>query len=151
MPISRPKDDKHISGNRGRGSREVTAETPLTPIEQRFVTNFIKTGDAVKSIKEAGYTGNPHYGSRLLSKPHIQAEINKVMDDLKKETLATAEEVMEYFTAVMRGEVKDQFGLDAPLGERTKAAQELAKRTIDIENKKAGYGDNTINVTLNWD
>ena len=151
MPISRPKDKEHISGNRGRGQTEVNADTPLTPLEQRFVTNFIKTGDAVKSLKEAGYTGNPHHGSRLLSKPNIQAEINKVMDDLRKETRATAEEVMEYFTAVMRGEIKDQFGLDAPLGERTKAAQELAKRTIDIENKKAGYGDNTINVTLKWD
>ncbi len=54
MPISRPKDKEHIRGNRGRGRSEITADTPLTPLEQRFVTNFIKTGDAVKSIKEAG-------------------------------------------------------------------------------------------------
>ena len=32
----------------------------------------------------------------------------------------------------MRGEVKDQFGLDAPLAERTKAAVELAKRKVDV-------------------
>ena len=39
---------------------------------------------------------------------------------------------MRYFTSVMRGEVKDQFGLDAPLAERTKAAVELAKRKVDV-------------------
>ena len=35
----------------------------------------------------------------------------------------------------MRGEVKDQFGLDAPLAERTKAAVELAKRKVDVAQK----------------
>ena len=49
--------------------------------------------------------------------------------------IASAAEVMQYFTAVMRGEVKDQFGLDAPLAERTKAAVELAKRKVDVSQK----------------
>ena len=57
---------------------------------------------------------------------------------------------MEYFTSVMRGEVKDQFGLDAPLTERTNAAKELAKRTVDVDLRKQGMADNQITVTLNW-
>ena len=57
---------------------------------------------------------------------------------------------MEYFTSVMRGEVKDQFGLDAPLTERTNAAKELAKRTVDVDLRKQGLADNQITVTLNW-
>lgn len=73
-----------------------------------------------------------------------------ITEELKPETVATAEEVMTYFTAVMRGEVKDQFGLEAPLSERTRAAQELAKRTIDIENRKAGNPDQAIEITLDW-
>ena len=58
---------------------------------------------------------------------------------------------MEYLTKVMRGELKDQFGLEASLSERTKAAQELAKRTIDIENKlktSNKTGDKEIKITL---
>ena len=50
----------------------------------------------------------------------------------------------------MRGKVKDQFGLDASLGERTKAAQELAKRQIDIQNKLAGNEQPELKITLNW-
>ena len=50
----------------------------------------------------------------------------------------------------MRGEIKDQFGLEAPLSERTRAAQEIAKRTIDIENKLNGKEDNEIRITLDW-
>lgn len=37
----------------------------------------------------------------------------------------------------MRGEVKDAFGLDASLADRKDAAKEIAKRTVDIEAKKA--------------
>lgn len=72
------------------------------------------------------------------------------MEEARKETQATANEVMEYFTKVMRGEEKDQFGLEAPLSERTKAAQELAKRTIDIENRASGKADERIEIKLDW-
>lgn len=69
---------------------------------------------------------------------------------MKRRSVADAEEVMEYFSSVMRGEVKDQFGLDAPLSERTRAAQELAKRTIDIENRANGKADNVVEIKLDW-
>ena len=42
--------------------------------------------------------------------------------------IADADEVLQYLSDVMRGMVKDQFGLDASLQDRTKAAQELMKR-----------------------
>lgn len=58
------------------------------------------------------------------------------MQEAHKEAVMNAQEVMEYFTSVVRGEVKDQFGLDAPLSERTRAAIELARRTVDIENRE---------------
>ena len=73
------------------------------------------------------------------------------MEQAKTEAIADATEVMQYLTSVMRGEVKDQFGLDAPLSERTKAAQELAKRTIDVETrmKTSKYAhENNITITL---
>ena len=86
----------------------------------------------------------------LKAQPNIKAEINKAMEGLKNDTIATAQEVMGYFTAVMRGQVKDQFGLEAPLSERTKAAQEIAKRTVDIENRNDGKADQLIAIKLDW-
>ena len=88
---------------------------------------------------------------RMLNQVNVKAEINRIMtEELKPETVATAEEVMSYFTAVMRGEVKDQFGLEAPLSERTRAAQEIAKRTVDLDNRRKGEADSVIAVKLDW-
>ena len=72
---------------------------------------------------------------------------------MHSENIASAEEVMDYFTKVMRGEIKDQFGLEAPLSERTRAAQELARRTVDIDNRMAGKKDMStpeIQIKLDW-
>ena len=44
----------------------------------------------------------------------------------------------------------DQFGLEASLGERTKAAQELAKRLIDIPNKLQNNEVPEVKITLDW-
>lgn len=57
---------------------------------------------------------------------------------------------MQYFTDVMRGKITDQFGLDASLSERTKAAQELAKRQIDIPNRLAGNEEPTLTIKLDF-
>ena len=72
------------------------------------------------------------------------------MDEMKKDSVATADEVTQFFTAVMRNEVKDQFGLEATLADRTRAAQEIAKRTVDIENRKNGNPDQMIEISLDW-
>ena len=42
--------------------------------------------------------------------------------------IADANEVLEFFTNVMRGNVKDQFGLDSSLSDRLNAGKELMKR-----------------------
>lgn len=150
---------KHIKGRRCRG--KITEDTPLTPIEQAFITEYIKLGnigvalqnvDPVERASFGSYTGA---GKKILRQPNVQKELNRIMEELKKESVATAEEVMQYFTSVMRGEVKDQFGLDAPLTERTRAAQEIARRTIDIDNKvrlkQEGIDTTPIQINLNWD
>lgn len=120
---------------------------PLTPAEERFVAEYIKCGNIKKAKELSGYIGS---GDALLAKPNVQKRIRKIMRKLEKETMATAQEVMEYFTAVMRGEVSDQFGLDASLADRTKAAQELAKRTVDVENRERGKADSVVEIKLNW-
>ena len=48
--------------------------------------------------------------------------------------IATAEEVMQYLTRVMRGEEKDQFDIDASIADRTAAAKELNRRFKEIED-----------------
>lgn len=134
--------------------------TPLTIEEQHFVDAYIQYGvgsEAVKAVypELCEKAKSPVYATTkartLLAKPNIEAAILRRQEELRDERIADSREVMMYFTAVMRGEIKDQFGLDAPLAERTKAAQEIAKRTVDIENRLKGNNDAAVTIHLDWD
>ena len=48
--------------------------------------------------------------------------------ELEEKRVASAEEVLQYLTRVMRGEERDQFDLDPSFQDRTKAAELLGKR-----------------------
>lgn len=125
--------------------------------EHKFINNFIVNGDTATAAKEAGYIPNPKkpketfasIGNKVLSRDYIYEEILFRLEEIEQESLADATEVMQYFTRVMRGEEKDQFGLDAPLSERTSAAKELARRLIDVPNK-ANESDKAIKIELDW-
>jgi phage terminase small subunit len=140
--------------SRRQGTKKlINEETPLTPKEELFVQHYIETANGEQSAIYAGYSPKTAraQGSRLLTRVNVAYQIKTRMESMSKDSIAKAEEVMEYFTKVMRGEIQDQFGLDASLAERTKAAQELAKRTIDIENKLNAKGDTVVEVNLNWE
>lgn len=148
-----PKGHKWYGG----GQPKITEDTPLTPQDWKFVHAYIRAetetnkviGKASSDKIRAG-TGYANHTANKLRKPNVRKVINELMEERAKKTIAESNEVMEYFTSVMRGEVKDQFGLDAPLAERTNAAKELAKRTVDVDLRKQGLADNQITVTLNW-
>ena len=148
-----PKGHKWYGGGRSK----ITEDTPLTPDDWKFISTYIRAetethmtiGKASSNKIRAG-SGYKDYAYNMLKKPNVRKEITKLMAEQAKKTIADANEVMEYFTSVMRGEVKDQFGLDAPLTERTNAAKELAKRTVDVEQRKQGLADNKIEVKIDW-
>lgn len=150
------KENHQLSTRSSKVLKEITGDAMLTPIECQFIQEYIKTGNLAEAVnrlpgcENKTRTNCSYLGIRLLKRPNIQAEIKRVMENIQKDTIATADEVMQYFSSVMRGEVKDQFGLEAPLSERTKAAQELAKRTVDIVNKQNGTADQTIEIKLDW-
>lgn len=102
----------------------------LTPKQQAFVDYYLETGNATESAKKAGYSEKTAYsiGNENLSKPEIKEYIQQRLDEIKSKRIATIDEVMSFYTSVLRGEEKDQFGLDASLTDRLRAGQELIKR-----------------------
>lgn len=121
--------------------------------EHKFINSFLVNGDCLVAAQDAGYKADTPaklegIGKRLLRRDYIYEELLYRLDEMNGKAVADANEIMQYFTSVMRGEEKDQFGLDAPLSERTNAAKELAKRVVDIPAKSAS--ENTINITLDW-
>ena len=109
----------------------------LTEKERIFADEYIKTTNATQSAIKAGYAENSASvtGSKMLRKPKVRQYIDEVMNERSKNTIATADEVLEYLTKVMNGEEKDAFGLDASIADRTKAAELLGKRHMLFTEK----------------
>jgi len=127
----------------------------LTIKEKAFCREYVKSGNATQSMQKAGYKYKTEASAAtsatiLLRKPEIQAEINRLMEKREDHSIMTGKEVMELFSAIARGEIKDQFGLDASLNDRLKAMNEIAKRTVDIENRMKGIPDSNVSIKLDW-
>lgn len=124
----------------------------LSVREIKFIALYIETGDMAQAVKDAGFetTSPKSYAKKLLAKEKIQRELRVQLDMLKNECTASAEEIMRFYTDVMRGEVTDQFGIEASLADRMKAADALAKRKIDMEAIANKAETNALNVTLNF-
>jgi phage terminase small subunit len=119
----------------------------LTPKQKAFADYYIECGNQTESARRAGYSERTAavIGNENLKKPNVIKYISERQKQIDDSRIADAAEILQYFTSVMRGEVKDQFGLDAPLAERTKAAVELAKRKIDTDKKQEGGGITIVN------
>lgn len=109
----------------------------LTPKQKAFADYYIETGNASESARRAGYKCAEQQGKENLQKPTIIAYIAERTKPKEDNRIASGDEVMEFLTAVMRGEIKDAFDLPPSLADRKDAAKELAKRTVDIEARKA--------------
>lgn len=120
----------------------------LTPKQKAFADYYIKCGNAAEAYRKAGYKNYKSAAveaSKALNNPKISQYIEERQKQIEDSRIASAAEIMQYFTSVMRGEVKDQFGLEAPLAERTKAAVELAKRKVDVAQKTDTSGIVIVN------
>lgn len=102
----------------------------MTLKQKAFCDYYIEAGNATEAAIMAGYSKKTAkvIGSENLTKPYLKAYIDERLKQIESKRIAKPEEVLQYLTKVMRGEEKDQFGLDAALTDRTKAAELLGKR-----------------------
>lgn len=111
----------------------------LTPKQKAFADYFIKCGNASEAARKAGYSPKTaeKIGSENLKKPEVSAYIQERMAQQDANRVASADEVLRFYTSVMRGEEKDAFGLDLSMAERLKAADSLMKRyAVGAEKQK---------------
>ena len=108
----------------------------LTQKQKAFADAYIETGNASEAARRAGYSEN--YAGRNAGKVRkntkVSAYIAERMRSQDEANVASADEVLQFFSSVMRGEVKDQFGLDAALSDRLNAGKELMKRYAAADN-----------------
>lgn len=125
---------------------EVKDYNSLTEKQKRFIDYYIETANATKACEMAGYKGKNlnRLGSENLSK--LDKFIKVKLEEKEEQRIASQDEVLRYLTKVMRGEEKDQFGLDASLQDRTKCAELLGKRYGTFVDKKELSGGYTVEL-----
>ncbi len=100
-------------------------EYGLNAKERAFCELYLKSGNQTEAYMDAFDVEDrrraANGGSRLMKKEEIKNYLAIVRNKLSSERIAPAEEVLEFYTDVMRS-------LDVDLGYRINCAKELAKR-----------------------
>lgn len=101
----------------------------------KFAEAYIRLNNQTQAAIEAGYSpaSARTAGYRLLQKDDVQEYIRERLREIDEQEIAKTNEVLRFLSSVMRGEVQDQFGLDAQLADRIKAGTELLKRYTAVE------------------
>lgn len=106
------------------------SDIKLKPKELKFAEEWLKTTNATQSAIKAGYSARTAYsaGNRLLKKVDVKKYIDERLAEMQENSIADTNEVMQFLSSTMRGDIPDQFGLDPALNDRLKAAELLGKR-----------------------
>ena len=114
-------------------------EPKLTERQKRFVDYYIQTGNAAEAARKAGYSAkNPrNVASEILAKPYIQAAIQTRLAELDSERTADTKEILEYLTAVMRGDAEEEVVVNVGTGKGYSQAQKIKAQVSAKERIKA--------------
>lgn len=140
----------------------------LTLKQQKFADEYIISGNATESYKKVysnvnkDSTANVN-ASRILRNAKVKSYIEERLAELNSQKIADQEEILQYLTAVMRGETTEQtlrsvgdFGqmidyIDVGAKDRIKAAELLGKR-YSMWTDKQELTQRTIEITVgDWD
>ncbi|WP_239740722.1 terminase small subunit [Mammaliicoccus sp. P-M59] len=111
----------------------------LTIKQQLFADEYIRTGNASISARNAGYSeayAKTHV-YKLLENARVKSYIDARLEELKKESIAEQDEILQYLTSVMRGEVTDQELIPIQVGRGEMTVEELEKRSDTNARTKA--------------
>ncbi len=114
----------------------------MTAKQQRFADEYLIDCNATQAAIRAGYARNSanEQGARLLAKASVREYIDARLAEIHSEKIADSTEVLEYLTAVMRGEHNEEIlcldgdgtqrkiSIDVSAKDRIKAAELIGKR-----------------------
>ena len=140
----------------------------LTLKQKKFADEYIISGNATQSAIKAGYSKKTAgvIAVENLDKPNIKAYIDERLKELDDKAIAKQEEVLQYLTAVMRGQSKSAVVVIEGLGEglsearlinktpdekdRIKAAELLGKRYGAFTEKVDISGDMSLSIEVDY-
>ena len=117
----------------------IQVETKLSEKQKRFIDYYIQSGNATQAAKLAGYSAKTAYatGVENLRKPQIQAAVQSRLAQLESERIAKDKEVLEYITAVMRGETTEEVVVNVGTGKGYTRAEKVTAQVSAKDRLKA--------------
>lgn len=114
----------------------------LTEKQNRFIDYYIETGNASEAARRAGYSLKTAFriGQENLQKPAIRAAIQEKLNKMADKRVAKAEEVLEFMTAVMRGDMREEAVVVEGAGDGFSSARIIEKQVSAKERVRAAEG-----------
>jgi phage terminase small subunit len=114
----------------------------MTDKQKRFCDEYLIDCNATRAYKAAyptvkGDTVASANASRLLGNANIKAYIDEKMQEISSNKVATAEEVIEYLTSVLRGESSSEVVVVEGSGMGVSEARRIEKAPDEKERLKA--------------
>lgn len=123
----------------------------LTPKQEKFCLEMSRLGNQYQAYCNSFSTRNMSRGaidveaSKLMNNPKITLRLRELAEEIKSEAIADAQEIQEYLTKVIRGQVKEECIIQ---GESIfkKVAPSLSIKACELLAKMRGYYDLKVNV-----
>lgn len=110
-------------GNSGAGGERIDPHRAnrnsrgLTPRQAAFCAEYVVDLNGAQAALRAGYAADPdrnnqqarNQAAELLKKPHVRAEIQRLMDERSKRTRITADRVLEELALIAFGSTRGLF------------------------------------------
>ena len=132
----------------------------MTTKQKKFVDEYLLTASATEAARRAGYSVHSarYQTSKLLRNVEIRSAIEERREAMATEKILTAEQLQEFLSAVIRGEVKDEQLMTRLIGKgcsvvenhKFTAAVKDRLRAVELLGKLIGAFDKTgANDTAN--
>lgn len=126
----------------------------MTEKQKRFCDEYLIDLNATQASIRAGYSVKTarQIGKENLMKPYIKKYIDERLKEKKSQLIATQDEILRYYTSVLRGESESEVVVVEGEGDGFSSARKIMKKPDEKERLKAGellgkyYGLNITKV-----
>ena len=111
----------------------------MTDKQKRFCDEYLIDCNATQAAIRAGYSDKTAYsqGERLLRNVEVKSYIDERMAERASENVATADEVIQYLTSVLRGDSEGEEIVVEGIGDGCSEARTMKKAPSEKESLKA--------------
>jgi len=111
----------------------------MTNRQKKFCDEYLICGNATEAAKKAGYSAKSakSCGQRMLTFANCQKYLNERMEQLQSQKIASAEEVLQHLTSVLRGESQSEVVIVEGTGDGCSEARKIMKAPDEKEKLKA--------------